>query len=109
MQAWSSFSYFFGPLIAFAGLGLMVLILRWGFARGSSVVERPAKSGSPDEYGMLLPIATPGTYIEGEILRKTLVAAGIRASLAQTNEGPRIMVWPKDAAEAAAILKRTKS
>ena len=106
MPAWSSFSYFFGPLVAFAGLGIMVLILRWAFARGGSVVERTAKSGSPDEYGMLVPIASPSNYIEGEVLRRSLVDAGLRASLAQTNDGPRIMVWPKDVDAAKLILKK---
>lgn len=105
MPAWSSFSYFFGPLVAFSGLGIMVLVLRWAFARGGSVVERAPKSGNPDEYGMLVPVATPNNYIEGEVLRRTLVDAGLRASLAQTNDGPRIMVWPKDVESAKKILK----
>ena len=106
MPAWNSFSYFFGPLVAFSGIGIMVLILRWAFARGGSVVERPAKAGNPDEYGMLVPVASPGNYIEGEVLRRSLVDAGLRASLAQTNDGPRIMVWPKDVEAAAKILKK---
>ena len=84
----------------------MVLILRWAFARGGSVVERPAKSGNPDEYGMLVPVASPGNYIEGEVLRRSLVDAGVKASLAQTNDGPRIMVWPKDVESAKKILKK---
>ena len=108
MQAWNSFSYFFGPIVAFTGIGLMVLVLRWGFAHGGSLVERPAKPGNPDEYGMLVPIATPNNYIEGEILRQSLVNSGIRASLAQTNDGPRIMVWPKDEVQAKIILKQGK-
>lgn len=106
MPAWNSFSYFFGPLVAFSGLGIMVLILRWAFARGGSVVERPAKTGNPDEYGMLVPIASPTNYIEGEVMRRSLIDAGLRASLAQTNEGPRIMVWPKDVESARKILKK---
>jgi hypothetical protein len=106
MPAWNSFSYFFGPLVAFSGLGIMVLILRWAFARGGSVVERPAKSGNPDEYGMLVPIASPSNYIEGEVLRRSLVDAGIKASLAQTNDGPRIMVWPRDVESAKKLLKK---
>jgi hypothetical protein len=35
-----------------------------------------------------------------------LVDAGLRASLAQTNDGPRIMVWPKDVESAKKILKK---
>jgi hypothetical protein len=92
--------------VAFSGLGIMVLILRWAFARGGSVVERPAKTGNPDEYGMLVPIASPTNYIEGEVMRRSLIDAGLRASLAQTNEGPRIMVWPKDVESARKILKK---
>lgn len=84
----------------------MVLILRWAFARGGSVVERPAKTGNPDEYGMLVPVASPSNYIEGEVMRRSLVDAGLRASLAQTNDGPRIMVWPKDVKSAKRILKK---
>jgi hypothetical protein len=92
--------------MGFIGVGVMILILRWAFARGTSVVERPVKPGNPEEYGMLTPIATPNNYIEGEVLRRTLVDSGIRASLAQTNDGPRIMVWPKDVDSAKAILKK---
>ena len=84
----------------------MVLILRWAFARGGSVVERAPKAGNPDEYGMLVPIASPSNYIEGEVLRRSLVDAGLRASLAQTNDGPRIMVWPKDVEVAKQVLKK---
>ena len=84
----------------------MVLVLRWAFARGGSVVERPAKTGNPDEYGMLVPVASPGNYIEGEVMRRSLVDAGLRASLAQTNDGPRVMVWPKDVEVAKQVLKK---
>ncbi len=91
--------------MGFAGIAIMILILRWGFARGSSVVERPAKQGNPNEYGLLTPIASPSNYIEGEVMRRSLVDAGIRASLAQTNDGPRIMVWPDDVTKAKKILK----
>lgn len=92
--------------MAFSGLGIMVLVLRWAFARGGSVVARPAKTGNPDEYGMLVPVASPSNYIEGEVMRRSLVDAGLRASLAQTNDGPRVMVWPKDVEFARKILKK---
>ena len=85
-----------------------MLILRWAFARGGSVVERPARSGNPDEYGVLVAVASPSNYIEGEVLRRSLVDAGVRASLAQTNDGPRIMVWPKDLDKAKRILSRAQ-
>lgn len=102
----NSFSYVVGPLMAFAVLGLLVLLLRWAFRRGGSVVAAPARSGSVHEYGLLVPIAEPPTYIEGEIWRRTLEDAGIRATLTQTLDGPRVMVWPQDSERARAALSR---
>ena len=107
MPSWNAFSYIFGPLIGFSAIGLMVLVLRWAFRRGGSVVERPSKSGSPSDYGLLIPIAAPPNYIEGEVLRKRLSDAGIRASLATTTDGPRILVWPGDQISAKQILNRS--
>jgi len=104
MPAWNSFSYVFGPLMAAALLVFFVFFLRWAFRRGSSVVAAPAKPGRTDEYGVLTPIASPGTYVEGEILRRRLEDAGIRCTLAQTLEGPRILVWPADVDRAKSLL-----
>lgn len=106
MPNWNAFSYAFGPVVAFLGIGAMVLMLRWAFKSGQSVVARPAKVGTPSDYGILVPIASPPTYIEGEVLRRTLVDAGIRANLATTTEGPRVLVWPADVDNARAILRR---
>jgi hypothetical protein len=53
-----------------------------------------------------VPIASPGTYVEGEIARRRLEDAGIRCNLAQTLEGPRILVWPADADKAKRVLAR---
>jgi hypothetical protein len=44
----------------------VLLLLRWAFGRGTSVVERPPRTGAPSEYGLLDPIASPETYIEAE-------------------------------------------
>lgn len=96
----------FGPLFALGGLGLLILILRWTFRRGSSVVAAPARAGSPDDYGILVVVAEPDTYIEGEILRRSLEDSGIRANLAQTLAGPRVMVFPGDEQRARSVLGR---
>lgn len=103
----NSFSYAFGPMIALVAIGILVLILRWAFNnKRSSVVAAAAKPGSADEYGMLLPIASPATYIDGEIVRRRLEDAGIRANLATTLDGPRVMVWPQDEQRARELLTR---
>ena len=106
VPAWGSFSYAYGPIVALGGIAVLALILRWGFSRGGSVVERPARTGTPEEYGLLLPVAVPPTYAEGEILRRRLEAAGVRATLAATSDGPRVMVWPGDESRAKAALAK---
>ena len=100
-----SFSYLFGPIVAFIAMGVMVLLLRWAFSsKKTSVVAAAAKPGAADNYGMLIPIAKPANYIEGEILRRRLEDAGIRANLASTLDGPRVMVWPADESRARDVL-----
>ena len=45
-------------------VGILALILRWAYGgRSRSVVARRAKPGAEDEYGLLVSIASPGTYI----------------------------------------------
>ena len=101
----NSFSYLFGPLVAFFAIGVLVLVLRWAFSsRKTSVVAPAPKAGAQDEYGMLVAVASPATYIDGEIARRRLEDAGIRANLAQTLDGPRVMVWPKDEDRAREVL-----
>jgi hypothetical protein len=104
VPAWNSFSYAFGPMVAVGLVGLFVLILRWAFSRGASVVAAAPRPGNDDEYGLLIPVASPATYAEGEILRLRLEAMGVRANLATTLEGPRLMVWPGDAPRAREVL-----
>lgn len=104
MQSWGSYSYLFGPAVTFAVLGVLLLLLRWAFGRGGSLVARTPRRGATGEYGLLVAIAAPGSYVEGEVLRRTLEAAGIRATLVTTTEGPRLMVFPADEAAARRIL-----
>lgn len=103
---WDSFSYLFGPLSAFLIVGVLMLVLRWGFSGGRSVVARRPRSGTPSDYGLLVSVATPPTYVEGEVLRRSLEERGVRATLAQTLEGPRLMVFPDDEDRARALLER---
>ena len=108
MPSWNAFSYAFGPVLAFGGVGVLVLILRWAFGRRSSVVAAAPRIGAPDEFGLLVPVARPGTYIDGEMLRRRLEDAGIRANLAQTLDGPRVLVWPGDEERAKELLGRPR-
>jgi hypothetical protein len=100
----TSYSYAIGPIMAFVFLGIMILLLRWAFRRGVSVVAAPPRPGQADDYGLLVPVATPPSYVEGEMIRRSLEDAGIKATLAQTLDGPRVMVWPGDEGHARARL-----
>lgn len=104
MSAWGSYSYVFGPLVAFGAIGIFILILKWSSQRGTSVVAAPARPGEETDYGMLVVVSRPGNYVDGEVQRRTLEAAGIKATLAYTLNGPRVMVWPDDAARARTLI-----
>ena len=99
-----SYSYLFGPLVALAVVGVLMLLLRWAFRRGGSLVERRPTVGGEADYGMLVAVASPATYVEGELLRRRLVEAGLRATLAQTTDGPRLMVFATDEPSARRVL-----
>ncbi len=100
-----SYSFIGGPLAVLVVLGVLVVLLRWTFGgRRRSLVARQPVPGPEDEYGLLVSIAAPGTYAEGEMLRRRLEERGIRATLAQTNNGPRLMVFPPDEERARAAI-----
>jgi hypothetical protein len=79
-------------------------LLRWAFGRGSSLIARPPRPGSPQEYGLLIPVASPRDSREAEAWRTALEAAGVRATLAETVDGPRLLVFAVDESRARDIL-----
>ena len=95
---------FFMSMAGFPAVLFLILMLRWTSARGKSLVERTPKAGSENEYGSLIPVASPLNHIEGELVRQKLVAVGIKATLTQTKDGPRIFVFPKEESAARAHL-----
>jgi hypothetical protein len=96
---------FFSSFAGFAVLGVLILLLRWAFSRGSSLVEKPGQLGDEGEYGLLKVVAKPTNHIEGEMLRQKLAAHGIKATLTQTKSGPRLFVFPEEEKAATAILR----
>jgi len=96
---------FFMSLAGFPAVLFLIFMLRWTSARGKSLVERSAKAGNENEYGTLMPVASPLNHIEGEIVRQKLIAVGIKATLAHTKDGPRIFVFPQEESAARAHLK----
>ncbi|CAB5241061.1 unannotated protein [freshwater metagenome] len=89
----------------FAILGALILFLRWTFSTNRKYVVLPDRAGRKDDYGLLRPLPTPRNFIEAEMVRQELLANNIRATLADTLDGPQIMVFEKDVAIAQAILK----
>jgi membrane protein implicated in regulation of membrane protease activity len=106
MATWGSYSYLFGPVVAFCLVAVLALLLRWTFGRGRSVVERPSRRGRAADYGLLVAVAEPATFVEAEMIRRSLDDVGIRATLAPTTEGPRVMVFEGDAVAARAHLAK---
>jgi hypothetical protein len=97
-------SYVFGPLIGFAVIGLLILILRWAFGHGGSLIPGPARRGPPTDYGLLVEVAAPRTAEDAQSVAERLTAAGIQATIAPTTAGRRIMVWPADEGRARDLL-----
>lgn len=106
MRPGSEWAFLWGPGIALLVVGVLAVLLRWTFSHGSSLVERPPRPGHEDEYGALVPVAWPGSVVEAELVRRTLIDAGIRATLARTIDGPRVMVFPEEARTARAVLRQ---
>jgi hypothetical protein len=102
---WGGYSFAFEPLLALAAVGVLALLLRWAFGSGKSVVERRPKVGAEGEYGLLVPVAEPATFVEAELMRRRLVDAGLRATLAPTTDGPRVLVFPEDLKSARLVLR----
>jgi hypothetical protein len=107
MAPGGGFSYLVGPTAALLVIGFLVLLLRWAFARGGSLVERPAHRGRPDEYGLLVPVATVDSPALAESLSTQLERLGIRSTVIETNSGIRLMVFPADLEQARSVISRT--
>ena len=91
-------------LSGFLVVGLLALLLRWAYSSKNSLIERDKKIGSEDDYGLLKVVTSPKNHIEGEMLRQKLLEVGIKATLTQTTEGPKILVFEKDLKIARATL-----
>jgi hypothetical protein len=101
---WGSYAFLWGPMVTVAVLLVLMVLLRWAFSRGGSLVRRPGRPGRTDEYGLLVAVASPGTVIEAEMMRRRLEDAGIRSTLAETTEGPRVMVFRSERVIAEHVL-----
>lgn len=93
-----------GLLVSLAIVGMLILLLRWTFSSGKSLVARTPRTGPPTEYGLLVSVAAPRGHEEALRLTGLLDRAGIRSTVVHTTQGARVMVWPDDAAKARGVL-----
>jgi hypothetical protein len=68
------------------------------------LIEKDKVIGSEDQYGLLKVAHSPKNHIEGEMMRQKLIAVGIKATLSQTKDGPKILVFEKDLKIAKATI-----
>jgi hypothetical protein len=99
-----SYSFLVGPMIAVIAIGALMLVSRWMTGQQGSLIERPARPGAAEEYGLMIPVASPRTTREADSVASRLAAAGVRARSVQTVDGPRVMVWAEDVARARSVL-----
>jgi hypothetical protein len=99
--------YFLFPIVAFALIGGMVLLLRWAFSssKGSLVRRTDYSPAARDTFGLLVDVHTSKTYADARTKVELLTSQQIRATAARTTEGWSIYVWPADVAAARAVLK----
>ena len=97
-------SLFLVSLSGFLVIAVMIVVLKWAFSNNKSVIEREKRVGNEDEYGLLRVAHSPKNHIEGEMLRQKLLSVGIKATLSQTKNGPKILVFEKDLKIAKATL-----
>jgi len=88
----------------FAGLAILILVLKWGFSSNGKMIITPIKAGKKDQYGLLKPLPTPGNYIEAQMALQKLVDSNIKATLTQTLDGPQLMVFEKDLDIAKSVI-----
>ncbi|WP_377269358.1 hypothetical protein [Peterkaempfera sp. SMS 1(5)a] len=93
-----------GLVVSLVVVAVLVLLLRWTFSGGKSLVARVPRSGPPGEYGLLVSVAAPQDAEEALRLTRLLDDAGIRSTVVHTTQGARVMVWPDDAARARGVL-----
>jgi len=105
----TSVEYFFGPLLVLALLGVLVLMLRWAFSRGDSLVRRGDRPpAEPDRFGLLTDVQSAPSYTDARKTVEALTRARIKATAARTTKGWTVYVWPADVNAARDVLRSTQ-
>ncbi len=106
----SSYHYLFGPLMAAAALGVIILICRWVFStthRDDRTARRLEKARARGDYGLLVPVAKVRTPDDAGMLRTVLQDTGIRCTVGSAAEDPAglaLLVFRADAERARDLV-----
>lgn len=87
---------FLTSLMGFLVVGIFIIILRWSFSTGKSLIERPKKIGNTSDYGLLVEVTQPKNMVVGEMMRQHLLTNGLKANLSQTTNGVSLLVFSRD-------------
>ena len=107
---WGRHVFALGPMLAFLVIGGFVLLLKWAFpGRNTSLLANRTRPGDADtDYGLLTPVGQPTSAVEAAMWQEALRSAGIRATIAQTTSGARLMVRREDEQRASDALRRQR-
>jgi hypothetical protein len=103
-MGFGSYSFLVGPVIAAIAIGGLMLVSRWMTGQRGSLIERESQAGPPEEYGLMIPVASPSTGAAADQVRAQLGQAGVTSRAVSTTDGLRVMVWAEDVARARAVL-----
>jgi hypothetical protein len=90
-------------LVAFAALGVIILICRWVFA----TEQRPATPQVParPDYGLLEPVSVVRTRYDADMLCDVLQSADIRCTVTETDGAFAVLVFRADAGAARNLVR----
>ncbi len=89
------------------GIGLLVLVLRWGSGNGASLpVPRPPDPDDTTGDGLLEEVSRVRSESDAQQLRSRLRGAGIRATIGRVDGCYRLLVFPADLVDARVVLSR---
>lgn len=104
MSSWGSYSFLYGPFLALVALAGLALVAHWSSRSSTSLIATPPRKGAAEEYGLMIPVASPTSSGSSRAVAARLTAAGLRCREVDTTEGRRVMVWAEDFARARSVL-----
>lgn len=79
--------YIVGPVIALVVTGVLALLLHRALTRPDRPLFPTVVSTRPDDYGLLVPVATCRDRVDADLVREHLMTAGIRSTLTTDPDG----------------------